>query len=63
MGLDDKIRHEAEEAKGKAKEALGRATGDERMEMEGQGDQASAGVKKVGDKVADAGRDLKDRLT
>ncbi|MDC7121982.1 CsbD family protein [Cellulomonas fimi] len=60
MGLDDKIEHAAEEAKGKVKEGAGRATGDERLEAEGQADQTSANVKQAGDKARDAVDDVKD---
>ncbi|WP_034648135.1 CsbD family protein [Cellulomonas sp. HZM] len=54
MGLDDKIRNTAEEAKGKIKEAAGKATDDEKLEAEGKGDQAKADVKQAGEKVKDA---------
>ncbi len=54
MGLDDKIKHAAEDLTGKAKEAAGKATGNERLEAEGQADQAKADVKKAGDNVKDA---------
>ena len=54
MGISDKISNAAEDATGKAKEAAGKATDDERLEAEGKGDQASAGVKKAGEKVKDA---------
>ncbi len=54
MGLGDKIEHAAEEAKGKLKEATGRATDDERLEAEGQGDQTKANFKQAGDDVRDA---------
>lgn len=60
MGLDDKIEHAAEEAKGKVKEGAGRASGDERLEAEGQADQTSANVKQAGDKARDAVDDVKD---
>lgn len=53
MGLDDKLKHAAEEAKGKLKEATGKATDDEQMEAEGKGDQTTANVKQVGDDVKD----------
>ena len=56
MGLGDKIEHAAEEAKGKVKEGFGKATGNERVEAEGQADQASANVKQAGDDVADAAK-------
>lgn len=54
MGLDDKIKNAAEEAKGKVKEATGDATGNTDMQAEGKGDQASADVKQAGEKVKDA---------
>ncbi len=57
MGMDDKVRNEAEELKGKAKEGYGRATDDERLEAEGQGDQVKANLKQAGEKVKDAFRD------
>jgi uncharacterized protein YjbJ (UPF0337 family) len=57
MGLDDKVHNEAEELSGKAKEAYGRATDDERLEAEGQGDQVKANLKQAGEKVKDAFRD------
>ncbi|RXR25661.1 CsbD family protein [Oerskovia turbata] len=54
MGLGDKIKHGAEEAKGKVKEGAGKATGNERLEAEGHADQAKANVKQAGDDVKDA---------
>jgi uncharacterized protein YjbJ (UPF0337 family) len=60
MGTDDRAAHEAEDLKGKAKEATGKATGNERLEGEGKGDQASASVKKAGDKAKGAVEDVKD---
>ncbi|HEX7806987.1 MAG TPA: CsbD family protein [Cellulomonas sp.] len=57
MGLDDKIANAAEHAKGTAKEAAGKATGDDRLETEGQIDQAKADAKKVGEDVKDAFKD------
>jgi len=56
VGLDDKIKHGAEEAQGKAKEALGKATGDEEREAEGKAQQSSANLKQAGDDVKDAFR-------
>ncbi|MFH5821836.1 CsbD family protein [Georgenia sp. AZ-5] len=60
MGLGDKMGHAAEEAKGKIKEATGKATGNEDMEAQGQAEQTKAGLKKAGEQVKDAGRDAKD---
>ena len=54
MGADDKFDNKAEELGGKAKEGLGRATGDEELEAEGQGDQAKSNLKQAGEKIKDA---------
>jgi uncharacterized protein YjbJ (UPF0337 family) len=54
MSGDDKIRNAAEQAKGKVKEAAGKATDDERLEAEGKGDQAKGDIKQAGEKVKDA---------
>ena len=54
MGMDDKMRNAAEDMGGKAKEAAGKATDDERLEAEGQGDQAKSDLKQAGEKVKDA---------
>ncbi len=60
MSAIDKMKNAAQQAEGKAKEATGRATGDERLEGEGRGDQASASVKDAGEKAKDAAGDVKD---
>jgi uncharacterized protein YjbJ (UPF0337 family) len=52
--MDDKLRHKAEELGGKAKEALGKASDDERLEAEGKGEQSKADLKQAGDKIKDA---------
>jgi uncharacterized protein YjbJ (UPF0337 family) len=57
MGLDDKVRNEAEDLSGKAKEQYGSATDDEQLEAEGKGDQTKANLKQAGEKVKDAFRD------
>lgn len=54
MSLGDKINNAAEEAKGKLKEGVGDAKGDDSLKNEGRGDQASAHVKKAGENVKDA---------
>lgn len=53
MGLDDKIGNKAEELKGQAKEGTGKATGNEKLEAEGKGDQAGANLKQAGEKIKD----------
>ncbi|WAC67069.1 CsbD family protein [Agrococcus sp. SL85] len=57
MGMDDKIRNKAEELGGKAKEVLGAATGNERLEAEGKADQTEAKAKQAGEHVKDAAKD------
>ncbi|GGM38030.1 hypothetical protein GCM10010102_36990 [Promicromonospora citrea] len=54
MGMDDKIKHAAEDAGGKLKETTGRATDDEELQAEGEADQTKAKLKKAGDDVKDA---------
>ncbi len=54
MGIGDKIKHGAEDLTGKAKEAAGKATDNERLEAEGKADQTKADVKEAGDNVKDA---------
>lgn len=54
MGLDDKIKNAAQDVAGKAKEAVGKSTDDERLEAEGRSDQTKADLKKAGENVKDA---------
>jgi uncharacterized protein YjbJ (UPF0337 family) len=56
VGSDDKIENKAEELKGKAKEKVGEATGDEELEAEGHGDQAKGNIKQAGEKIKDTFR-------
>lgn len=53
MSLGDKIKNAAEEAKGKIKEAVGDAKGDDSLKAEGKSDQAGANVKQAGEDVKD----------
>lgn len=54
MGTDDKINDHVEDLKGKVKEGVGRATGDEELEREGKTDQVKSDIKQAGEKVKDA---------
>ena len=54
MSAVDKAKHRIDDASGKAKEGLGRATGDKDTELEGRSEQAKADLEKAGDKVKDA---------
>ena len=54
MGADDKVANKTDELAGKAKEATGKASGDEDLQAEGQADQSVANLKQAGEKVKDA---------
>lgn len=54
MSGTDKAKHALDDAAGKAKEALGRATGHKGTEAEGKAQQSAADIRKAGDKVKDA---------
>jgi len=54
MSGSDKIDNAAQDAAGKAKEAVGKVTDDEKLEAEGKGDQVKADIKQAGEKVKDA---------
>ena len=56
MGTDDRIQNTAEDMGGKVKEAAGKATDNERLEAEGNLDQAKASAKQAGEDVKDAFR-------
>ena len=58
MSLGDKIKNAAEEAVGKAKEAVGDLTNNESLKREGQADQAEANTKQAGEKVKDTAKDV-----
>ncbi|MEV1045904.1 CsbD family protein [Streptomyces sp. NPDC049916] len=48
--------------KGKGKEAVGKATGNRRLEAEGQADQAKGKVKGAADEVGDRAKGVTDSL-
>jgi len=50
----DKVKNNMDDLEGKAKEGLGRATGDRDTEAEGRADQSKADIKNAGEKVKDA---------
>lgn len=54
MGLGDKMENAKDNLVGKAKEAQGKATDDERTEAEGRIQQGKADMKQAGEKVKDA---------
>ena len=54
MSTVDKAKNAVEDAAGKAKEGIGKISGDKSTENEGKGDQAKADLKNAGEKVKDA---------
>jgi uncharacterized protein YjbJ (UPF0337 family) len=56
MALGDKISNAVEDLTGRAKEAAGKATGNDSLEAEGASDQAGAKLKQTGEDVKDVFR-------
>jgi uncharacterized protein YjbJ (UPF0337 family) len=54
MSATDKASNKVDDVAGKAKEAVGKATGDRSTENEGKKDQAKSDIKDAGEKVKDA---------
>ncbi|MFG1935336.1 CsbD family protein [Mycobacterium sp. NPDC048908] len=54
MGADDKASNKIEDLGGKAKEGLGKVTGDKDTQNEGKVDQSKSSLKDAGEKVKDA---------
>ena len=54
MSAEAKVHNTAETAKGKVKEGVGKATGNESLEAEGHADQAKGNLKQAGEKIKDA---------
>lgn len=53
MGVGDKMDNTADKLGGKAKEAAGKLSDNERLEAEGKGDQTKSDVKQTGEKIKD----------
>lgn len=54
MSDSDKVDNKSQELKGKGKEKLGKAIGNEQMQAEGKADRAKGSLKQAGEKVKDA---------
>ena len=54
MGAEDKASNKIDDLGGKAKETLGKVTGDKDIENKGKVDQAKSSVKDAGEKIKDA---------
>ncbi|MCO5968104.1 CsbD family protein [Actinoallomurus soli] len=57
MSAQDKAANTGDKIKGKAKEAVGKVTGNEEMEAEGKADQAKSDAKQAGEKIKDVFKD------
>ncbi|GAB2772937.1 CsbD family protein [Amycolatopsis magusensis] len=58
--MSDKAENKTDELKGKAKEAVGDATGNEQWQAEGKAEQGKANVKQAGEKLKDAVKGVTD---
>ena len=56
MATTDKAKNSAQQAKGKLKEAAGKATGDDKLRAKGKAEQTKGNLKQAGEKVKDAFR-------
>ncbi|MFB8189634.1 CsbD family protein [Microbacterium sp. NPDC055988] len=54
MGAEDKIKAAAEKVAGKAKEAVGKVTGDDKLVAEGKTEQAKGEIRDTAENVKDA---------
>jgi len=60
MGFMDKLRNRFKMSRGKAKQDMGRATGDPYLEARGQGERISGAARQVGEQAKDAGKNVRD---
>jgi len=54
MSTEDKLKNKIEDMGGRAKEAVGKTTGNDDTRTEGRVDQAKSSLKDAGEKVKDA---------
>jgi uncharacterized protein YjbJ (UPF0337 family) len=54
MSGEDKVKNKIQDVGGKAKEAIGKASGDDSTKNEGKADQSKSSLKDAGEKVKDA---------
>jgi uncharacterized protein YjbJ (UPF0337 family) len=60
MGFMDKLRNKFQMGRGRAKQDVGRATGDPYLEAEGQSERIEGATRQVGEQVKDAGKNVRD---
>jgi uncharacterized protein YjbJ (UPF0337 family) len=54
MGTTDKAKNDAQRAKGKMKETVGKVTGNDKLRAKGKSDQTKGNFKQAGEKIKDA---------
>ena len=54
MATADKVKNTGQQAKGKLKETVGKLSGNEKLQAEGEADQVKGNIKQAGEKVKDA---------
>ena len=60
MGFMDKLRNRFQMGKGRAKQDVGRATGDPDLEAEGQSERVEGAGRQVGEQVKDSAKNVRD---
>jgi uncharacterized protein YjbJ (UPF0337 family) len=60
MGFMDKLRNRFKMGKGRAKQSVGRTTGDTSLEARGQAERIDGAGRQVGEQVKDAGKNVRD---
>jgi uncharacterized protein YjbJ (UPF0337 family) len=60
MGFADKLRNKFKMGRGRAKQDVGRATGDPYLEARGQSERIEGATRQVGEQVKDAGKNVRD---
>jgi len=60
MGFMDKLRNRFKMGRGRAKETVGRETGDPYLEAKGAGERISGAARQVGEQAKDAGKNVRD---
>lgn len=59
MSFLDKLRNKVQQSTGRAKEDAGREAGDPELAAEGRRDRMSGDAKQVGERLKDAGREVR----
>lgn len=62
MGFMDKLRNRLKMGRGRAKENVGRATGDPYLETRGKAERVDGAGRQVGEQVKDAAKNVRDGL-